>query len=387
MTSSNTVDTTLSNQIYLSRDNIRTQIIDYIQYYLEIENVELVKSSFLSFLVDTLATLTSNLLFYSSSCYKEFFLTKAQLPESIFNLSAFLGYNSKEASYAVANVLINIPFGFDSFPTVITLSDPNNIDPNKQRNFICKTGDGIIFSTYYKTTITINSNGEAEVVVVEDLIKTYNLPVNIDTTSAIPSFSFVLPVKQYTQVVQEFQIDSDIELYQFITIDVPLTGKVSTMLVKVKGPDLDAGWTTYTEFSSIYLMSETDYGYVSRTTTSGRRLTFGNGLIGVQPQGGSTVSVTTDITQGLDGNVISSSINSGDRLYASDQTGKSRIISYTIINPSPAVGGKDEESIQEIRSNAIANLVTLHRLVSEYDYKHAGVVMPTTPIAIFFPSS
>ena len=82
-------DTTLSNQIYLSRDNIRTQIIEYMQYYLELENVDLVKSSFLSFMIDTLATLTTNILFYSSSTYKEFFLTTAQLPETIYNLSAF----------------------------------------------------------------------------------------------------------------------------------------------------------------------------------------------------------------------------------------------------------------------------------------------------------
>ena len=77
------IDTTLSNQVYISRDNIRNQIIEYMQYYLEIENVDLIKSSFLSFLVDTLATLTSNIIFYSSSSYKEFFLTTAQLPESI----------------------------------------------------------------------------------------------------------------------------------------------------------------------------------------------------------------------------------------------------------------------------------------------------------------
>ena len=103
-------DTTLSNQIYLSRDNIRTQIIEYMQYYLELENVDLVKSSFLSFMIDTLATLTTNVLFYSSSTYKEFFLTTAQLPETIYNLSAFLGYNSKEAIYSVSDLLITIPF-------------------------------------------------------------------------------------------------------------------------------------------------------------------------------------------------------------------------------------------------------------------------------------
>lgn len=375
----NSVETTLSSQVYLSRDNIRSQIIDYIQYYLEIENVDLVKSSFLSFLVDTIATLTSNLMFYSSSCYKEFFLTKAQLPESIYNLSAFLGYNSAEAKYATANVLITIPFGFEE-DVEFLMSDPDNPIISKRKEFKCKTASNVEFSTYYKTTVKVFNNSSATVTVVEDLTKTYNLPVIIDTTSTEPSFMFLLPVRQYKKVVQEFQIDDDIELYQFISLDVPLNGKVSTMTVEVTSPN-GTRTDTYTEFQSLYLMNSNDLGYVSRTISNGRRLIFGNGLIGFQPEAGSTVKVTVDITAGEDGNVIAGSIKTGDKLYVTTSDGKTKSVRYSIINPSAASGGEDEESVEEIRANAIANIVALGRLVSEYDYKHAGVVMPNTPIA------
>ena len=40
---------TLSSQIYVSRDSIRTQVSDLLKNYLELENVDLTKSSFLSF--------------------------------------------------------------------------------------------------------------------------------------------------------------------------------------------------------------------------------------------------------------------------------------------------------------------------------------------------
>ena len=363
------VSTTLSNQIYLSRDNIRNQIIESMQYYLELENVDLVKSSFLSFMIDTLATLTSNLLFYSCSNYKEFFLTSAQLPESIYNLAAFLGYNTKEASYSLANVLMTIPFGFTDPSTTFTIPE----------GFKFYSGE-IEFTTYYVTTINITNNTNVSVTVLQDGTKTYNLPVNIDTTSAEATFSFVLPLRQYKQVIQEFQIDADIELYQFITLDVPLDGKVSTMVVEVRDPD-SVTWRLYTEFNSIYLIPSTDYGYVSRTVSTGRRLTFGNGLIGVQPLGGSTIKVTTNITEGADGNVIASSIKTGDRIYSTDSYGKTTIVNYTVTNSSPSTGGTDEESLQEIRSNAITNLVALNRLVSEYDYKNAGAIIPDSPIA------
>ena len=69
-------DTPISSQIYLSRDQIRSQITDYIKTYLELENVDLTKTSFLSFIVNLLSTLTSNLMFYQSSVYREFFLTR-----------------------------------------------------------------------------------------------------------------------------------------------------------------------------------------------------------------------------------------------------------------------------------------------------------------------
>lgn len=361
-------DTTLSNQIYLSRDNIRTQIIEYMQYYLELENVDLVKSSFLSFMIDTLATLTTNILFYSSSTYKEFFLTTAQLPETIYNLSAFLGYNTVEATYSTANVLLTFPLTFTE-DTKFRIPE----------GFVFKAGT-VDFTTYYETDVSIVNNSSVVATIVIDASKTYNIPIVYDTTSAEHTFSFVLPVYQYNSLVQEFQIDSDVQLYQFITIDVPLNGKkLSSISVRVKDPG-STTWRTYTEFNSVYLMLSTDYGFVSRTISTGRRLTFGNGLIGVQPLPGSTVEVTALITEGLDGNVIPASITNGDRIYSYSPS-PTKLINYSVTNPSPATGGADEESIQEVRANAIASLVALHRLTSEYDYEHAGVIVPTSNLS------
>lgn len=379
--SNNPLEATLSNQIYLSRDQIRTQIVDYMKYYLELENVDLVKSSFLSFLVDTISTLTANLFFYSVSTYKEFFLTKAQIPESIYNLSAFLGYNPVEAKYATANVLFTIPLGFDEDVSFL-LSDPDNPDEDKRFNFIAKTGNGTEFTTYYKTAITVRQNSYITVTVIEDLIKTYNLPVSIDTTSSEPSFSFLLPMKQYSTVTQEFPVDPDTPLYQFVTVDVPLPGTVSSMIVTVtrQGDSGTEEIDTYTEIPSVYLMAPTDRKYVSRNITLGRRLVFGNGLIGWQPEPGSTITVSAKITKGYTGNVIAGSIKTGNKIYVRTSDGQLKDIKYYLTNPSPATGGKDEESTEEIRSNSIANLVTLHRLVSEYDYQHAGVVVPESPI-------
>jgi len=362
-------DTSISSQIYASRDQTRNQIIEYFQSYLDLKNVDLLKSSFMSFMINILSTLTSNLMFYNISTYREFFLTTAQLPESILNLSAFLGYNTTEASYSQAGVLITIPFGFDIPPATTTIT----INPDFKFY-----ASNIEFITDYITTITVKNNSSAEVV-IQDGQKIYNLPVIIDSTSAEQSFSFILTAKQYKQTQQEFQIDEDLQPYQFVTIDVPLTGQVSTLLVELQDPG-SSSWTVYTEASSLYLMSTTDKKFVSRRTQNGRRLYFGNGVIGVQPAPGSTVRVTINETLAERGNIIAGSITRGDRIYTSS-SGTTKILNYSAINPTSSTGGKDEESLEEIRSNSIANLTSLHRLVSESDYINAKVVLENSPLA------
>ena len=112
----------------------------------------------------------------------------------------------------------------------------------------------------------------------------------------------------------------------------------------------------YNLFNSLYLMSSSDRGYVMRVSSIGRKLYFGNQIIGVQPKAGSTVIVEVNETEGSNGNVIAGSITSGQRIY-SQQNNETTVINYDVINPSPAYNGEDEEDLQEIRSNAIKSFV------------------------------
>jgi hypothetical protein len=355
----------LSDQIYLSRDSIRVQIANLAKQYLELESVDLTKSSFLSFMIDAFSTLTTNLLFYQVSTYREFFLTTAQLPESVLNLSAFLGYNTQEAQYSVVSVLLTIPLEFSSSSVTFTIPSGHKF----------KTADQIEFLTYYTTTVEITNNSIVSVIVQEGN-RRFNLSVNIANGEA----QFVLPVRQLKLVEQEFQVDQDVQEFQFVTIDVPIDGQVSTMTVEVREPDGSA-WTTWTEFNSLYLMTSTDTGYVSRRTDFGRRLFFGNDLIGVQPTPGATVRVIAGVTEGADGNVIASTITSGDRIYTTTGSGVTQVVNYTATNAAPATGGEDEESIDEIRSNSIASITALNRLVTEGDYENLDVVLTDSPFA------
>ena len=263
---------------------------------------------------------------------------------------------------------MTIPFGFTQATDTFTLAE----------NFTFYAGD-IKFKTYYDTTIQVTANSNATVT-IELGNTTYNQPVSISTNS----FSFILPVRQFATDVQEFKIDEDLQPFQFFSIEAALAGQLSTATVQVQNPG-DVSWTTWTEYSSLYLMDNNDTGYVIRRTDIGAEISFGNGLIGVQPPAGGTVRLTSNLSQGQDGNVIASSIKSGDRIYNSVTSGtpavtKATLVNYTVVNSSAATGGADEESIEDIRSNSIANLTALNRSVTEDDYKNIDVIIDDSPL-------
>ncbi len=359
----------ISENIFISRDQIRDQFITYAKEYLELDGVDLAKSSFLSYIINILSTMTGNLIFYQSSTFKEFFLTKSQLPEAIYNLSAGIGYSPKYATAANVDSLITLPLSFTD----------NNVTFEISKNSIFKTSDNINFVSKYKIIVNILNNSSVTVK-IEDEDKTYDSIPYIDTSVTPSNLSFIVPLTQNNINEQEFQIDSDIPTFQFITIDVPTENQVSTIKVEVKNPG-SSSWDIYTSFSSLYLMKNTDKGFVFRKSPDGIRLYFGNGLFGTQPVPGGTVLVTIYETSGINGNVISATIKNGPKLYHQDNLGKIKNINYSVTNVSPAINGSDEESLEEIRSNSIANLVSMSRLVSEPDYKNLNTIAPKAPIS------
>jgi hypothetical protein len=359
-------ETPASQQIWASRDQIRNQIIELYKSYMELENVDLTKSSWNSFIIEILSTITTNVMFYQVSTYKEFFLTRAQLPESILNLAAFLGYNGSNASASTVNAFIVMPFGFDDANTEFAIPE----------GFKFKGEGDILFSTDYITTITVTNNASVRIIRQQGN-STFDVPVTIDIDAN--EFAFSLPVRQFEIKEDEFIISEDLQTYQFSTIDVPLPGQIGSLDVDVTPPTA-AGSEQWIQVSSLFLMDENTKGYIARRTDTGLTITFGNGLIGVQPDAGSKIEVTTELTDGVDGNIITGKLNTGEGIYNTTLAGVTEVVQYTVTNLQPATGGSDEESLEEIRRNSIINLTALERLISEEDYQNADVIIDGSPL-------
>lgn len=369
-------DLTVSEQVFRSRDNIRNEIITLYKSYMELENTDLTKSSWNSFIIEILSTLTTNVLFYQMSAYREFFLTQAQLPNSVYSLASFLGYTPSDADPATVSALIVMPFGFEDANTEFAMAEGFK--------FLATAESGTItFTTFYTTTITVTNNTTVTVVIQEGN-NVVNLPVDISTANN--TFAFVLPLRQSTNNLdaetgdpEQFLIPDDLQQYQFSSIDVAFSGQYSSQIVEVQPPG-STSRELYTEVPSLFLMDETTKGYTVRRSTEGITIGFGNGLIGVQPEPSSTIFVTLELTDGADGNIIAGTLNSGDRIYNTTLAGRNEIVQYTVTNTTAGVSGADEESVEEVRRNAIANISALERTVTENDYINANIIIDDSPI-------
>ena len=356
----------LSNEIFLSRDAIRAQLVEELKQYLDLVDVDLTKSSFVSYIINILATLTSNILFYQISVYREFFLTKAQLNNSVMDLAASIGYNPSFATNSTINLLLSFPFRFTDEVATFIIPKYSKFSVNN-----------ISFLLNYNLKVIVEHNSIVKAYKYDDEISE-NVIVQIDTEQNI--FNIMITVQQFDIEKFEFSVYKNNMEYQFTEYNLRLKGQLSKIEVKVVEPGNDIEYI-YTQFSSLYLMTSDDKGYVVRKSDDGQKLYFGNGLIGYQPPENSIIYVKVFTTLGDEGNVISGLNFERPSIYAISNTGIESSVIYKTYNPSIASGGKNEPTLEEIKYKAIDNLTTLERLVSENDYKVVGNVINNTPIS------
>jgi hypothetical protein len=407
--------------IFSSRDEIRNQLVDEAKLYLQLEDVDLYKTSFLSYVINVLSILSANQIFYSSTLYREFFLTQAQIQESVHNLARWIGYTVPQATPASVDVLFQIPLGFED-PQVtfripadykVYAGEAQDIEFTINTDFVI---DAVIRSdTQADLTDQIDdmvSNGVTIEIINNNIVQVRNtngfhFPVQISITqgSDRPVASFLLPFTQIRKDYTSFSIPSDLEFYQFYTKRIGnLNGQIAVTDVYVVDPDVDmTNVNSVDEFedkftedqktnflwdqatTGVFTLTSSDESYVLSVFDNAAEITFGNGVLGAQPERGSTVSMIMSLTKGLAGNVIPGSVKTGDPIYYTTDADRVSRIVFSVTNPSSATGGADLLTISEVKKNAITNLTSKNRLVSGPDYDDFNIIVPEVPLSGTIP--
>jgi len=390
-------------QIYSSRDRIREQLLEYSRDYLELENLDFSKASYLSYIINMLSILTTNLMYYNTSVYREFFLTRAIQKESVLNLATMLGYNpTSDAPPLPAEVpiMMEVPIVFTQPVTQLVFHGLRK-DIEDPEPFKFYAGLETVFTTKNSVTATIYS--ELQTAIVTESLEsggTKIIPSNIRDGKLI----FLINTIQIEEIdpVEEFTIPT-LKPYEFLTHEIKFgkpgqLHRVRLVTEEKQTTATDANKIRYTwggpddpdspiKGNSLFMIPNNYRGFVYRMTNtnqnSGLKLFFGNGIIGVQPTSGYLAKISYSLTQGESGNVVAGSIKTGDRFAVVDTINNApvtRYLQYSCINTIPAMGGRDELSIDEIRANAIARVSSNKRLVSNQDYKNAKKIISDLPI-------
>jgi len=114
-------------------------------------------------------------------------------------------------------------------------------------------------------------------------------------------------------------------------------------------------------------------------------LTFGNGVFGAQPNpNNGSIIVNLLTTYGSRGNVVAGAINTGDTLYTTN-TNPPQVISYTCINTSDVTNGQDQETADQIKTNAPNALSAMNRITSKTDFINVSSILNNNNILLSYP--
>ena len=387
-----------SIEILASRDSIRKSLVDYCKEYLDLTEVDLSKSSYLSYLINVLSVLSSNLVFYNSSVYREFFLTKARQKESVINLASMLGYTPRLAVASSVNVTVMITLA-DLMGISGVIEIPGLGNPTKQP-FTLTSGNDIVFTS--KNTVKVevffdsnNSFTSANITAYDSNNISRDIPWSLATVGDNEStvLMFEIEMIQKEEVFETFYIPP-LEPYQFYVYSKDLDPDTYISDVKIYSGGTEEQFNekgitnTMREWiytPSLFLITSEEYSFSYRINEKEVKIIFGNGIIGKQPTPKEFFVAKFGITKGFNGCVIGGAINKIEDLLKVNLDGSEIDVPATFINLEPSIGGLDYPTIEEIRRGAIAKVSSNRRLVTHWDYSNIKDIVPELPILDSLP--
>jgi len=374
----NLLDTTNStssstNQTYLdivtSENVILQNLTQQLNTILQTQNYTLDsrQSAFSSYMLTMLASLQSQALFYGTIINRESSLITALLPSTIINWAKYIAYNPNLAVPSSTNLLITMPI-MGYFTTTI----PSGFSFQ---------ASNIPFANVYDTSISYTQSGVNIIQIRNGISQT--IPYMIENTQNGMELSFLLLVQQVQTDTEEFNLPSLLpqQFYQY-TITLPAQNSYNPQIISVQ---VMQNGTVFQNTNNIYSQTSLANAVEVLINSNTVTLTFGNGVFGAQPNpnnGPITVNLLT--TYGSQGNVIAGAINAGDTLYTTN-TNPPQVISYTCINTSDVTNGQDQETPDQIKTNAPNALSAMNRITSKTDFVNISSILNNNNILLSYP--
>lgn len=283
------------------------------------------EGSAIATLVDILAYNTYYQGFYNNVVANEMFLDSAVKRSSVVSLAKSLGYIPK--SRTAANAIVDLVYGSPPSQTVLL--------PGAQ-----------FTTTVNDKTLTFVNVDSANITETDGVYSISDLVIKEGT---LTNTTFIVPdaSNQNKYTITEPNIDAS-------------TIKVRIQSSQTDTTGINESWSRVSYLSG--LDSTTNVFFVEENTNGEYEIFFGDGVLGKKPEPGNLVTVTYLITGGEIGNGAGRNDAEGSRSF------RYLNADNDVIVKSPAVGGAEKETVNDIRFRAPRSYATQNRAVTETDF-------------------
>ena len=422
---------------YLSKDftEFRKNLVNFAKTYFKDTVTDFNESDPATMFIEIAAYVGDVLSFYVDKQLKESLLLHAEEKKNVVRLAQALGYKPKPVAPAKAKIdiyqlLPSVGSGESITPNfnyALQVEQGMQISSNNDSSIVFKTLDSVDFafsSSYDPTEVTIYStiDGDPEYYLLK---KSVNIEASEQKST---TFTFTDPIKYNKILLQDTNVISidnivDSDSNNWYEVDYLSQDTIFKKVTNVYANDP----TLYQHSSQVpYLLKllRIPKRFITRYTTDNKiELQFGAGIttnvdeeiipstdnVGMQiPTGVSklnydwnvanfmytdaygevpqntTLTIKYSVGGGIGSNVISNSLTEIVEIEFEDLDSSldSTIIetvknSIAVNNPIAATGGKDSETVEEIRNNALAYFAAQDRAVTKDDYITRVYSMPS----------
>ena len=404
---------------YVSREfsDFRSQLVEFAKNYFPDSYNDFSPTSPGMMFIEMASYVGDVLSFYQDTQLQETFLTHAKDPKNLFNLAYMMGYKPKitgvsEASLTVTQQVSATGAGLPNFTEAKTI--PSNFrfessDSSKTRFFIPNAVNFSFSSSYDPTNITVSSvdgSNVPDTYLLTKSVKAISGTKESKTVSIGSAEKFKTITLTDDNIVQIISIiDGDGKEY----IEVPFLGQdtvfldeqnsssdsnqVPFVLALKKVPrrfvtrfrsngnlDIQFGAGTLSPDDSVILPDPSTIGNVTNqgslnyngsgslaTTYDPSNFTYSKSY-GIAPSN-TTLTITYLKGGGIAANVPANSITTAVDPLPSG--------SFTISNNLPAAGGRDGDTVEELRENSLRAFSEQGRAVTLQDYTVRALSLPS----------
>jgi len=306
---------------------IQQNLVNFLQNYPQFKDYNF-EGSNLRTIIDLLAYNTYMNSFYTNMAINEMFIDTAVMRESIVSHAKELNYIPRSARSSEAYIDITMyPTGNPAFVTIPSGTPFQGSNGNNMYTFL--TG---------QTTIINPNNGNYSV-------------------TTVPIFEGVL-------ITETFTVDTTLTNQRFILSNP----NIDTTSLTVSVTDAFGNSQPWNYFDSLLNVSTTTQAWFMQATGDNYEIMFGDGVAGIYPPNGSTITANyracnMDAPNGITNFTAASSLGGYGTFIVSTSNDANG-------NPIPASGGSQPESNSSIQFNAPRSYQTLERAVTTDDYKN-----------------